>query len=215
MSVFPGILVPVLELARRKPCEVVAKYWHDSPYFIIPPGLPRTRFFWMPRPGYVLVLIFTVLGRGYPLDPSTLTIDTSFWYENPEAGFWHEAADMRYHWDPLVSSLTDKVYPHLSVSTERCPYTIELENPTEDWIYFNVTIHIWEMTRSFYNKIFRPYLLGIFYSYWKQGMELLRESSGRDLDTYLARKYSELLGRAGVKVEQATRPPFTLKSERT
>ena len=213
MSTFPEIMVPVLELARRTPCEVIAKYWHDSPYFIIPPKFPRTRFLWMPRPGYVLVLIFTVLGRGYPYDPSTGTIDTSKWYENPEAGFWHEVADMRYHWDPLVSSLTDKVYPHLSVVTKGCPYVIELENPTDDWIYFNVTIHMWEMTGPFYRKIFRPYLLGVFYHYWKQGMELLRESRGETPDTYLARKYNEILRSSGVRVEKTGKPPATVKVE--
>ena len=214
MSVFPQILVPVLECARRRPCEVVAKYWHDSPYFIIPPGLPKTRFLWMPRPGYVLVLLFTVLGRAYPLDPATMTIDTSYWYENTEAGFWNEAADMRCHWDPLESSLTDKPYPHFSVATERCPYVIELENPTDDWIYFNVTIHIWEMNENFYMYILRPYLLGIFYFFWKQGVELLKECRGEDIDICLARRFTEELRRAGVRVERVSRPPFVPRVER-
>ena len=213
MSTFPQILMPLLEVARRRPCEVIAKYWHDSPYFLIPPGLPKTRFLWFPRPGYVLVLLFTVLGRAYPIDPSTLEIDTSFWYENTEAGFWHEAADMRYHWDPLESSLTDKPYPHFTVASERCPYVIELVNPTSDFIYFNVTIHIWEMTEDFYEKIFRPYLLGIFYHYWEKGVELIRESKGESIDAYLARKYNQVFRVLG-KLEEAEKPPFTIKTER-
>ncbi len=203
MSTFPEILLPVLEAARREPSDVVAKYWHDSPYFILPPHLPRQKFIWMPRRGYVLVILFTVFGRAYPLDPDTLEIDTSFWYENTDAGFWHSGPDMRFHWDPLESSLTDKVYPHLSVVDERAPLSFYLENPTDDWIYFNVTIHIWEMTKSFYESIFRPYLLGVFYHYWQKGLELLRECREKDLDLCLTRKYNEALRKTGIWVIKA------------
>ena len=213
MSTFPEILTPVLEAARREPCRVVAKYWHDTPYFILPPNLPKTRFLWMPRPGYVLVLMFDVFGRAYPYNPVDGTVDTSFPYENTDAGFWHEAADMRYHWDPLVSSLTDKPYPHFTVVTERCPYVIEMVNPTGDFIYFNITIHIWELNWNFYQYVFRPYLLGVFYSYWKQGVELLRECGGEDLDACLARKFRETLEAAGVRVKKVPTPPAILRVE--
>lgn len=214
MSTFPEILIPTLEAARRLPCQVVAKYWHDSPYFILPPGLPKTRFLWIPRPGYVLVLLFTVIGRAYPYDPDTGTIDTSVWYENPLAGFWHEAADMRYHWDPLTSSLTDKPYPYFTVATERCPYVLEMQNPTSDYIYFNVTIHIWEMNWDFYQYILRPYLIGRFYHYWKQGVEIIRECGGEPIDICLARKFREILEASGVRIQSTSTPPARTRVER-
>ena len=204
MSTFPEILIPVLEVARQKPSDVVAKYWHDTPIFILPPNLPRTRFTWMPRPGYVLVCLFTSFGRAYPLDPSTLEIDTSFWYENPDAGFWHEAPDMRFHWDPLVSSLTDKPYPHLSVVTDKSPLVFELENPTDDWIYFNVSVHIWEMTEDFYNYIFRPYLLGIFYFFWKLGVEAMARCRpyGEPLNICLTKLLTEEIEKIEKELEE-------------
>jgi len=201
VSTFPEILLPPLEVARRKPSVVVAKYWHDTLTLIIPPNFSQP-LTWMPRPGYVLVLLFDVFGRAYPVDPSTLEIDTSLWYENAEAGFWHEAPDMRYHWDPFVSSLCDKPYPHFTIVDEYTPYRILVHNPTGDFIYFNISIHIWEMTREIYESVLRPYLLGVFYHYWKQGVELLSRSRGDPLD-YLVREFKEAMRRAGIREERA------------
>ena len=181
MSTIPEILIPFLEITRKTPDTVVSKYWHDTISLLIPPGFSQ-EMMWMPRRGYVLVLMFDVFGRAYPVDPDTLDIDTSFWYENTEAGFWHETADMRYHWDPLVSSLCDKPYPHFSVVTERSPYKIIIHNPTNDFIYFNITIHIWEMTEEMYYNILRPYLLGIFYFYWNIGRFLIARSGNKPLE---------------------------------
>ena len=136
----------------------VCLFWHDTAYYILPPGLDVT-IRWYPEEEDKVFLIFA-LTMGHPR-----YYDTGEVVYTDEAGFWHRGAGMKLHWDPLVESIVGTVYPHITPATKENPFEIRLVNRSNRPIIIDFSVWVMEYHRddfkefkkmvSGFSKIFR------------------------------------------------------------
>jgi hypothetical protein len=120
-------------------CWLLGKcqFYHVTAYYIIPPGLDIT-IYWYPEENDKVQLMFA-LTFGKPRDYNTGEIVYS-----DEIGFWHRGSGMKLHWDPLVESVLQTVYPHITPATKENPFEIRFINRTTRTIILDVSVWILE-----------------------------------------------------------------------
>lgn len=112
-------------------------FWHLTSYYILPPGLDVT-VQWAPEEPDKVILIFA-LSFGKPRNYLTGEV-----FYTDRAGFWHRGRGMKWHWDPLVESITGVVYPHITPATQREPFEIRFVNYTDVPIVIDVSVWMFE-----------------------------------------------------------------------
>jgi len=60
---------------------------------------------------------------------------------------------MKLHWDPLLPSILNITYPHITPATKENPFEIRFINRTNIVIYLDVSVWYMEMTKSKYRDI--------------------------------------------------------------
>jgi hypothetical protein len=119
------------------------QFYHQSAYWIIPPGLDVT-ILWYPEEEDKVQLIFA-LSFGEPRD--YVTGEAVF---TDEAGFWHRGSGMKLHWDPLVPSICRVIYPHITPATKENPFEVRFVNRSNRTIILDVSIWIFEYHKKDY-----------------------------------------------------------------
>ncbi|MEM4531621.1 MAG: hypothetical protein QXY39_07125 [Thermofilaceae archaeon] len=123
-----------------------AEFLHETAIYFLPPGLDVT-LRWAPEEDNKVFLIFAIT-FGEPREYATgerVTTD--------EIGFWHRGMGMKLHWDPLVPSLLDITYPHVTPATKENPFEIRFVNRTEMMIYMDVSVWYFELTSEKYEAL--------------------------------------------------------------
>lgn len=122
------------------------EFIHDTAIYYLPPGLDVT-IRWSPEEEDKVFVIFAVtLGEPRRLDTGEVIY-------TDEIGFWHRGLGMKLHWNPLVPSITNIVYPHITPTTKENPFEIRFVNRTNVTVYIDVTVWYMEMTREKYREI--------------------------------------------------------------
>jgi hypothetical protein len=115
------------------------EFYHITAYYILPPGLDIT-IHWAPEEDGKIQVIFAVT-FGTPRDYNTGEVVYS-----GDVGFWHRGKGMKLHWDPLVESILNVVYPHITPTTKQEYFEIRFINRTSRVIIVDVSIWIFEYT---------------------------------------------------------------------
>lgn len=145
--------------------EFLQHYWlagkiyflHETAYYIFPPGLDIT-IRWYPEEEDKVYLIFALsfgTPRNYITDEVMYT---------DKAGFWHRGLGMRWHWDPLVESITGVVYPHVTPALKEEPFELRMYNYTDTPIYLDISVWFFEMDKKTFKEIISS-LTGYFKFY--------------------------------------------------
>lgn len=116
---------------------------HNTAYWIIPAGLDVT-ILWYPAEEDKVQLIFSVT-FGKPRDYVTGEV-----VYTDEVGFWHRGQGMKLHWDPLVESIYQIVYPHITPATKENPFEIRFINRSNRTVIMDVSIWIFEYHKKDY-----------------------------------------------------------------
>lgn len=141
---FPNVLCWLLGK-----CE----FWHDTAYYILPPGLDLTIRWGPAEPDKVFLIFALTFGR--PRDYATGEVVIT-----DEVGFWHRGQGMKLHWDPLVESIVQTVYPHLTPATKENPFEIRFVNRTERAIIMDASVWVFEYYREDFED-FKKFLRGL------------------------------------------------------
>jgi hypothetical protein len=123
----------------------LCEFYHVTGYYIIPPNLDVT-VKWFPEEDDRVHLIFAIT-FGRPRD-----LDTGEVVYTDQVGFWHRGRGMKYHWDPLVESIVNVVYPHITPTTKQEYFEVRFINRTNRIIIVDVSIWIFEYNRENYEK---------------------------------------------------------------
>jgi hypothetical protein len=131
-------------------CWLLGKcqFYHVTAYYIIPPFLDIT-IYWYPEENDKVQLMFA-LTFGKPRDYNTGEIVYS-----DEIGFWHRGSGMKLHWDPLVESIFQTIYPHITPATKENPFEIRFINRTTRTIILDVSVWILEYHKEDYEGFLR------------------------------------------------------------
>jgi len=117
----------------------ICEFYHITGYYILPPNLDVT-IHWAPEEDNKVQVIFAVT-FGTPRDFNTGEVVYS-----GDVGFWHRGKGMKLHWDPLVESILNVVYPHITPTTKQDYFEIRFINRTNRTIIIDVSIWILEYT---------------------------------------------------------------------
>jgi intein/homing endonuclease len=112
---------------------------HNTAYYILPPGLDVV-IHWAPEEDNKVQVIFA-LTFGTPRDYNTGEV-----VYTGDVGFWHRGKGMKLHWDPIVESIVNFVYPHITPTTKQDYFEIRFINRTSRTIIVDVSIWIFEYT---------------------------------------------------------------------
>ncbi|MEM2447837.1 MAG: hypothetical protein QXT14_02665 [Candidatus Bathyarchaeia archaeon] len=118
-------------------CELL----HETGTYYLPPGLDVT-LRWAPEEDDKVFLIFA-LTFGKPRNYATGEV-----VYTDEVGFWHRGMGMKLHWDPLVESINNITYPHVTPATKENPFEIRFVNRTDMTICMDVSVWYFEFTRE-------------------------------------------------------------------
>jgi hypothetical protein len=113
------------------------QFYHITAYYLIPPFFDLT-LYWTPEEEDKVQLIFA-LTFGSPRD-----LDTGEVVFTDQIGFWHRGRGMKLHWDPLVPSIINTVYPHVTPATKEDPFVIRFVNRTSRAIIIDVSVWVME-----------------------------------------------------------------------
>jgi hypothetical protein len=123
----------------------VCQFYHITSYWVIPPNLDVT-IKWAPEEDNVVQVIFA-LTFGKPRDFYTGEV-----VYTDQVGFWHRGRGMKYHWDPLVESIINVIYPHITPTTKQEYFEVRFINRTNRVIAIDVSIWILEYTRENFER---------------------------------------------------------------
>jgi len=131
-------------------CWFIGKceFWHDTAYYILPPGLDVT-IRYAPEEADKVFLMFAVT-FGKPRDYATGEVVLT-----DRIGFWHRGQGMKLHWDPLVESILQTVYPHITPATRENPFEIRFINRTDRTVVMDVSIWMFEYHRRDFEDFMR------------------------------------------------------------
>ena len=122
------------------------EFLHDTGIYYLPPGLDVT-ITWAPDEDHKVFVIFAIT-FGEPR-----RLETGEVVYTDQAGFWHRGPGMKLHWDPLLPSILNITYPHITPATKENPFEIRFINRTNIVIYLDVSVWYMEMTKSKYRDI--------------------------------------------------------------
>ncbi|MEM2195215.1 MAG: hypothetical protein QW803_12205 [Candidatus Methanomethylicia archaeon] len=122
------------------------EFLHDTGTYYLPPGLDIT-LNWSPEEDNKVFIIFAIT-FGEPR-----RLDTGEVVHTDQIGFWHRGPGMKLHWDPLVQSITNITYPHITPTTKESPFEIRFINRTNMMVYLDVSVWYFELTKSKYKEI--------------------------------------------------------------
>ncbi|MEM4975792.1 MAG: hypothetical protein QXT64_00535 [Desulfurococcaceae archaeon] len=122
------------------------EFLHDTGIYYLPPGLDVT-ITWAPDEDHKVFVIFA-LTFGEPRN-----LETGEVVYTDQVGFWHRGMGMKLHWDPLLPSILNITYPHITPATKENPFEIRFINRTNIVIYLDVSVWYMEMTKSKYRDI--------------------------------------------------------------
>ncbi|MEM4049240.1 MAG: hypothetical protein QW750_08215 [Zestosphaera sp.] len=122
------------------------EFLHDTSIYYLPPNLDVT-IRWGPEEDNKVFLIFAIT-FGEPRNLATGEV-----VHTDQIGFWHRGPGMKLHWDPLVQSITNITYPHVTPATKENPFEIRFVNRTNMFIYIDVSVWYFEVTKSKYKEI--------------------------------------------------------------
>jgi len=122
------------------------EFLHDTSIYYLPPNLDVT-IRWGPEEDNKVFLIFAIT-FGEPRNLATGEV-----VYTDQIGFWHRGPGMKLHWDPLVQSITNITYPHVTPATKENPFEIRFVNRTNMFIYIDVSVWYFEVTKSKYKEI--------------------------------------------------------------
>lgn len=118
-----------------------AEFLHFTAVYYLPPGLDVT-IRWAPEEEDKVFLIFAIT-FGEPRNYATGEVIFS-----DEIGFWHRGMGMKLHWDPLVQSIFNITYPHVTPATKENPFEVRFVNRTNMMVYMDVSIWYFELTKA-------------------------------------------------------------------
>jgi len=146
----PGLLkIPELYLPLIKKFNM--QFWHDTMAMIIPPKFQEMISYEPPKGRAYLIFAIT-FGRPRRYDPSTGTVGDVI--STVDVGIWHASKWMKWHWDPLVESIYEIVYPQHVLVRHGEPYWMEIYNKTEDlFVYMDATIWLYEFEEKYFGEV--------------------------------------------------------------
>jgi hypothetical protein len=121
------------------------QFYHITQLVILPPRIDVI-LQWSPADDNVVQLVFAVT-FGTPRDFNTGEV-----VYTTDVGFWHRGRGMKLHWDPLVESVLNVVYPHITPATKRDPFEIRFYNYTDRVIMVDVSVWVFEYSITNYDK---------------------------------------------------------------
>ncbi len=160
---FPEILIPLIARDVVKQNDQLLTFWHDTLYYIFPPGTDIT-ITYRPRVGYQYLVFGMTLGRVRDFATGNVLATDDY-------GFWHSHAQMRHHWDPGVESIYEFDYPHWLEITDLLPLSLRFVNNTGLTIIQDFSIWLFECPTGAWTKYAVPYLKGIYQTAYEQGIK--------------------------------------------
>jgi hypothetical protein len=123
----------------------VCEFYHITGYWVLPPNIDVT-IKWAPEEDDRVQVIFA-LTFGKPRDLVTGEV-----VYTDQIGFWHRGRGMKVHWDPLVESILNTVYPHITPTTKQDYFEVRFINRTSRAVVIDVSIWVFEYTRENYDR---------------------------------------------------------------
>lgn len=159
----PWYIFPLIKLGYMK-------FWHSTAYYIIPPHFKR-RIEWSPADEDTIYHVFAMT-FGKPRNYETGEI-----VYTDKVYFYHRWRECVWHYDPLVESIIQVVYPHEATATIREPLEILFVNETDTVVIMDVSIWLFEYKKDF-EPMLNEYLEGIFNFFRAMGKLKVEEIEG-------------------------------------
>ena len=121
------------------------EFLHETAFYILPPNFDLT-LRWGPEKDDKVYLIFALTfgtPRNYITNEPVLS---------DEIGFWHRGKGMLLHWDPLVESILNIAYPHITPATKENPFEIRFVNRKDFPVIMDVSVWFFQYHRENYQK---------------------------------------------------------------
>ena len=156
-------------------------FWHDTPYYIIPPtgGSPIYATY-IPDPATKVLVIGLTFGDVLEYDPVTDTFGAEV--RSPKIGVWHGTrGEMMWHWDPALKSiLKTNPYPQLLWCDVSKPYELLIVNDTDITVWMDVTFWVVKFPKRVMcpvlnrycdpEELWNIYMKGIVVDYVRKGI---------------------------------------------
>lgn len=117
-----------------------AEFTRYTSLFYLPPNLDVT-IRWSPKDEDKVFLVFAMTFgslRDYNTGETVYT---------DEIGLWCRGPGIKFHWNPLLESVSDFIYPILTPTTRNNPLEIRFVNRSSITAYMDVSIWYFELTR--------------------------------------------------------------------
>lgn len=167
MPLFPEFTLPLI-LRRIYTEDQLLTFWHDTAFFIFPPG-SRLTITYKPRRGYYYLCFLVTFGKPRSLETGEVITTDDY-------GFYHRHSQMRWHWDPAVESIYEIEYPHFFLITRHDPMELEFYNYVDmdgdgvpdTTVIQDFSIWLWEISETRWPAVER-YFRGIFNFFYALG----------------------------------------------